>query len=280
MGRKAIDITGQRFGRLTAIKFIIKPKQKSLWLCRCDCGNYKEVSYSALVSGHTMSCGCLHSELLADRNKETSTHNLTCHPIYRRWSGMKSRCYNKKIKEYKNYGERGIIVCQEWLEKNHGFINFYNWAMSNGWENGLTLDRIDVDGNYCPENCRWVNNLTQQRNKRDTVFIECDGLRLCMSEWAEKLHIPKSTLANRREKGWSDEEIIRTPYKYDNLTSLVIGVRISNNKWSSSIMVKGISYWLGSYQNEEDAIIARLKKEKEIFGEHSPQVNLFSKYNI
>lgn len=215
MGRKVADITNQRFGRLTVVQRVENPSQKqSWWLCKCDCGNIKKFSYSNLISGHTKSCGCLRREITNARNKKINTkHHMCEHPLYDKWTFMKSRCYYVKNDSFSDYGGRGIIVCDEWKDNEKGFINFYNWSINNGWKKGLTLDRIDNDGNYCPENCRWTDAKKQQRNRRITVFLEYNGQKLPLSEWAEKFKIPYSVLIQRHSAGWDDKKIITTPIR-------------------------------------------------------------------
>ena len=174
-----MDLSGKRFGRLTVLEYAGKKKSgsqnKTLWKCLCDCGNEKITDVGALRSGHTTSCGCLHKEMFGALNRK---HNLAhkCN-LYSVWKSMNGRCKNPKDKSYKNYGGRGIEVCKEW---QNDFKAFYDWAYSVGYNekktdkgiNVLTLDRIDNDGNYCPENCRWVSNLEQANNKRNTMTNE------------------------------------------------------------------------------------------------------------
>lgn len=148
---RAINITGQKFGRLTAIKPCGKTSGGNiLWLCECDCGNKTTVPTQHLKSGNTQSCGCLNSELASKRFTKTGASN---HRLYRIWRNMKRRCYDKTFKAYKNYGGKGVLICEEWLKS---FENFYNWAIGNGYKDDLTIDRIDVKGNYEPKNCQWI----------------------------------------------------------------------------------------------------------------------------
>lgn len=160
-----IDLTGQRFGSLTVIERDFT-KSTTAWKCQCDCGNECVVFSANLTRGHTKSCGCLRLK-----------HGQYYQKIYWVWSSMKKRCYNSNHPTFKNYGARGIKVCDEW---KNSFQSFYEWAIKNGYESGLkqgecTLDRIDVNGNYEPSNCRWVSMKEQQNNKRNNVKRRCSS---------------------------------------------------------------------------------------------------------
>lgn len=203
-----LDLSGQRFGRLTAIEMVgyndySNGEKKSVWRCCCDCGNYIDVETSRLRSGNTQSCGCLAKDLLKQR---ATTHGMTESRLYMIWCGMKNRCYNPNEKAYKNYGGRGITVCPEWLED---FQNFYDWANTNGYADYLTIERKDVNGNYCPENCCWITKEEQARNKRDNHRITCHGKTFILTEWAEILGMTRGALKQRiRRSDKSDFEVV------------------------------------------------------------------------
>ena len=174
MSSKCIDLTGKRYGRLVVEKSLGKnEKGKYTWLCKCDCGNEKIVQTSYLRSGHTTSCGCYHNEMVGKLNRK---HNLSnkCGRLYFLWKSIKYRCYCENSKDFHNYGGRGISMCDEWKKD---FSTFYEWAINNGYKeektakglNVLTIDRIDVNGNYEPSNCRFVTNKMQAKNKRNTM---------------------------------------------------------------------------------------------------------------
>ena len=157
---KLIDLTGKRFGRLLVVEKSESKNGYAAWLCRCDCGNEKIISGNELRKGKAKSCGCLRKEVAT---KTFIKHGKTNTLLYEVWKSMKARCNNLNNKRYSSYGGRGITVCDEWRES---FQAFYDWAMINGYREGLSIDRIDNDGNYEPSNCRWATASEQQKNKR------------------------------------------------------------------------------------------------------------------
>lgn len=164
---KQKDITGQRFGKLIAICVVGKDKySRNVWQCLCDCGNYTKVTIGNLTSGDTQSCGCNHDG--HPTHKETKTR------LYRIWQNIKGRCYCDTDDAYINYGARGIFVCDEW---KNDFLMFKKWAVENGYQENLTIERKDVNGNYCPENCCWIPKGEQANNKRNTIRIMGKTLR-------------------------------------------------------------------------------------------------------
>lgn len=208
MGKKGADLTGQKFGRLTVVeRSCDKIKRDRLWICRCDCGNYSMVLGYHLKSGHTKSCGCLSPETTAKNHKK---HGLYYTRLHTTWVNMKSRCYNCKDERYSSYGERGIAVCDEWRDNLN---EFYNWAMANGYSDDLTIDRIDVNGDYCPENCRWIPMAEQSRNRRINRFLTHNGKTMLISDWAKETGIGRTTIDARLKRGWSVEKTLNTPTK-------------------------------------------------------------------
>ena len=163
------DIVGERFGKLTVIDYLgfynknNKGRKEHYYSTKCDCGKEaNEIQRRNLTNGNTNSCGCVFKEILLDR---ITTHGLSNHRIYEIYNGMKQRCYNENNENYKHYGGRGISICDEWFDEN-GFINFYNWSKNNGYEEDLTIDRVDVNDGYRPSNCRWATKKEQVVNRR------------------------------------------------------------------------------------------------------------------
>ena len=190
---KQRNLVGQKFGKLTVIKQCGKGRGNRYYsLVRCDCGYEYLVPDTYLISGRRKSChNC---------NRPSQTHGKTHTRLFYIWSSMKQRCLNKNRKSYQEYGERGISVCAEWLD----FQTFYEWAMNNGYQEDLTIDRIDSNGNYEPSNCRWADLTTQARNKRNTLFVDYEGTKKPVQEVAEIVGMKAATIAYRLRKGWSD----------------------------------------------------------------------------
>lgn len=209
------DIVGKTFGKLSVINFDhkeqiftknnIKNGYKYFYLCLCECGNKIIVSRHHLLFKHTKSCGCI-----------TKTHNLSNSRLYKIYNGMKHRCYNPKNYKYKNYGGRGITICQEWQED---FINFYTWAINNNYADNLSIDRINANGNYEPDNCRWVNMKTQQNNRTNNHLLTFGNETHSINEWAEILNIKRETIKSRLFLGWSISKALTTPVRPRNQQS-------------------------------------------------------------
>ena len=197
------DLTGKKFEKLTVIDYD-HSNNGAYWLCRCDCGNTKVIRGSSLIKGVTTSCGCKSRKMSIERS---TIHGMTNTRLYKIRQAMISRCYKENAVSYPKYGAKGITVCEEWLGEN-GFINFYNWAIKNGYEEHLTLDRIDSTGNYEPSNCRWATYKEQANNTKSTVFLTYNGETKPASEWSEIVGISQSALTQRKRKGWTDEECL------------------------------------------------------------------------
>lgn len=219
------DLSGKRFGRLTVLSLAEKPDTSKdahkWWSCKCDCGNVCVVS-GANLGRSTLSCGCIKKE------SKPVTHGFASHrqysKLYHTWNAIKYRCNNPKSKDFANYGERGISICTEW---ENDFLAFYKWAMQNGYSPELTIDRIDNNGNYCPENCRWVTTATQNTNKRNAVLLSYNGKTMCCAEWERELGLNRNTVLQRYHRGWNVEECLHGRQKHKKGGNEV-GVTLSN----------------------------------------------------
>lgn len=199
-----LELEGKVFGRLTALERRgLDNTGKYKWLCKCECGNIREFSGTAISTGAIQSCGCLQKERA---RKAKQTHGLSKTSLYRVFSRMKNRCNNPNYPSYKHYGARGIIICDEWLNNS---ISFINWANKNGYKKGLTIERIDNDKNYCPENCKWATWKEQANNKRNNTCINYKGIDYNITEAARLSGVPLSTLSKRLQKGWSGDKLFK-----------------------------------------------------------------------
>lgn len=206
-----IDLTNRQFGRLTVVKRVgtyTSPKggKTPIWLCQCECGNCIEVMASNLRNGNTKSCGCLRKDI---EHKSMFKHGEEGTRLYRIWQHMKYRCSNSPSNDhYGNYAARGITVCDEWA---NDYSTFAEWARQNGYSDELTIDRIDVNGNYEPSNCRWATIAEQSRNKTTTFYVTIDGETKCLKDWAREFGIKYSTVQMRIERGWEVEDALTAP---------------------------------------------------------------------
>lgn len=192
---------GDKFGFLTITKLPEGSLRNNKVTCVCECGLYGEYYLNNLRRGTTTSCGCKRSFYA---KKARNCHGESTSVLYKKWASMKNRCQNKNAKNYNDYGGRGIRICNEWLE----FWSFREWAYKNGYCEGLSIERINVNGNYEPSNCKWVMLEEQARNKRRSVIIEYGGKKQTAAEWARELGIGKETITYRHRAGWSDEECL------------------------------------------------------------------------
>lgn len=197
------DLTGRQFHRLTVISAAAK---SGYWICECECGNRKEINGGNLRAGRTKSCGCLNREIVIGRNTK---HGLTSRdergPLFTVWVNMRHRCNDEKNKCYQRYGGRGIKVCEEW---NKDFEAFHSWAVDNGYKTGLTIDRIDNDGDYSPQNCRWSSAKEQARNRITNHKITAFGRTMLLSDWSAETGIKITTILGRIRRGWSPEQAV------------------------------------------------------------------------
>ena len=201
MKRVYEDLTNRRFGMLTVVSRAENRGHSIMWNCQCDCGSTSVASSSNLRNGTTRSCGC---QRIKHGKKGTRLYNI--------WGGMKARCYRKSHIWYKRYGGRGITICDEWV---HDFQAFYDWAMANGYRDGLTIDRIDNDRGYSPDNCRWATEKQQKNNRTSfNVVVEIHGKAQTLAQWAEETGILYTTLYRRYTAGLRGENLIAKTQKH------------------------------------------------------------------
>lgn len=186
-----IDMTGNRYGHLVvvALDSTSTSTKHRKWICKCDCGNTKSVFRDALIAGKTKSCGCMQ---YADKKGINRTHGMSKTRIYREWVSMRKRC-RPDSNDSKTYYHRGISVCLEWND----FITFYEWAVSHGYDDSLSIDRIDNNKGYSPENCRWIPIEQQQSNKSNNVYVIYEGKKYCVKQLSDKLGLPYKTICRR-----------------------------------------------------------------------------------
>lgn len=189
------DETGKKYANLTVISFAGVSGRYATFLCKCDCGRETVVRGSDLRTGNTKSCG----------KCKTERHGMCRSRLYNIWIHIKRRTNNPNAQFYEDYGGRGIKICDEW---NKSFLSFKEWAESSGYSDKLTIERIDVNGNYCPENCKWIPLKEQANNRRTTVNITFNGETMNLSQWAKRLGMNFGTLQTRYKNGWSVEEML------------------------------------------------------------------------
>lgn len=216
-------VEGQKFNKLTIVKLDhIEEKQYKkhsfhleYYLCRCECGQEKIILKNQITGGYVKSCGCLlkSKEKIQKLKEHSTTHGFSKTRLYKLWIGIKTRCYNPKRQGFYLYGGRGIKMCPEW-EKD--FLSFRKWALNNGYNENAkrgeyTIDRIDVNGDYSPENCRFISIKEQMNNRRKTTFITYKGQTKPMSEWCKEYGIKINTAHKRIKMGWDLDKVFNEP---------------------------------------------------------------------
>jgi hypothetical protein len=213
-----------------------------MWKCQCECGNFINVRSYDLKSGHTKSCGCFHKEtaiINGQKVRKIPDISISTTRIYKIWQGMQTRCYNSKHMFYYDYGGRGITICDEW---KNDVVVFYNWAITNGYQDDLSIDRKDNNGNYEPDNCQWVSYKEQTNNTSRNHFVTYNNKTQTVKQWSEELGINYYTLIHRLYDDWSVEKaftkstLIRnnTKYTFNNKTQTL-------TEWSEEL---GIARWV------------------------------------
>ena len=200
------DITGEHFGNWTVLKRDKphKGKQNSYWICKCICGTTRTVSRSSLISGRSISCGCAISDKRKGINK---THGMSKTRLYHEWVAMRRRCKDDKGRCSKSYFKKGISVCEEW---ENSFENFMEWSNKNGYSDNLTIDRINNDDGYNPNNCRWVTIEEQQQNKSNNIFIQYNGQQWCLRTLCKEIGFPYKTAHLRYKRAVNSGKEIST----------------------------------------------------------------------
>jgi len=205
------DLRNQKFGKWVVDDCDpIRKNRGYFWKCTCECGSKGEILQYNLTSGQSTSCGCYRREVMGALN---FTHGMSRTRIYRIWGDMKSRCTNPNFTEYENYGGRGISICEEWA---NSFETFKEWALDNGYSENLTIDRIDNNGNYCPENCRWITLLEQANNTRANKHISLNGETHTISEWSRIFDVNPRSFRDWVKIYKSEEDILRKVEEYKN----------------------------------------------------------------
>lgn len=200
------DMIGKRFGRGVVDSFAYMKNRSKVWNMVCDCGNKYVASTADLHRKHVLSCGCYHRD---DRTIHGGVANKE--RLFGIWMGMRRRCSDKNNIGYERYGGRGIIVCKEW---DNDYAVFREWALANGYKDGLTIDRINFDGNYCPDNCRWVTPTQQTRNTSYNRYEEIDGVTKSVAQWMDDYGvINRGAVYRRLRHGWSMKDAIFTPVR-------------------------------------------------------------------
>lgn len=206
MGGRIRDLTGQRFGRLVAVRSCEERRNGSvMWECRCDCGTTLLVRAGYLTFGSTVSCGCYRKD---QQRAAVTTHGGTLRREYRIWAGIRTRCVNEKDKRYHDYGGRGIVICNRWKDS---FENFYA-DMGPRPSPKHSIDRRNNDGPYSPENCRWATEKEQQMNRSTTFYVSYSGKTQNLNVWSQETGIPHKVIYTRMYRGWSAEKALTTPY--------------------------------------------------------------------
>lgn len=229
----AKDLKGMRFGRLVCIRRSENrfKGDRVRWLCMCDCGKYVNVISDNLLRGSSTSCGCL-------RSSKITTHGKSKSKIYKVWCGMLQRCNNKKNSYYKNYGGRGIVVCDSWSD----FSVFYDWAIKNGYKYGLTIERVDNNKGYCPDNCVFITKSEQSKNRRANYSVNIDGSVMCLYDACKHIDVDYSLVQNRiKNLGWDVDKALYTKSKSPTRCHATVleynGMSLNIREWSDYLKI-------------------------------------------
>lgn len=198
-----LNVVGQKFGRLEVVEFVGRKNNSSWFRCVCECGGETTTTSNNLMRGHTVSCGCVNIEKFIERSFK---HGISGeHPLFISWIGMRNRCSYKKHNRYKHYGGKGIKVCDEWKDD---FKAFYDWALENGWQEGLSIERKENELDYCPSNCKFATIQEQSRNRTSNVNLTYNGETKCVTDWAKEVKSHAQTISKRVKRGWTPHECL------------------------------------------------------------------------
>ena len=270
------DLFGQQFGRWVATGHSFSKNGKTYTPCICSCEAHikKDIRNDMLIHGISTSCGCYDKERRLTRNGESRIR------IFKIWDGMVRRCTDKNNPRFKDYGGRGIEICNDWVGPN-GFDNFKQWALANGYEDNLTIERNNVNGDYEPSNCTWILMKEQAKNKRNTIYYTDEkNNKISVSDLSERTNLMHGTIQNRVLHNVDEEKLTRQ-LKTNN-TSGITGVSYSNtqNNYRAYININSKRIELGRSKDFNEAVRKRLLAEEKYFGENAPQRHLFSQYGI
>lgn len=203
---RRLDLVGQKFWCLTVKEFVgISEKGTTLWKCQCDCGKESTVVGAFLKNGHSKSCGCL---AIKNGKLANTTHGMAKTPLHKIWLGIKNRCYNKNTISYKDYGGRGIKICERWLE-----FKYFHWDMHSEYKIGLTIERKDVNKDYCKENCIWIPRSEQSRNRTNTIWIKTELGLMTVTDAAKKAGVSWFCMYNRHLRNCPIDKLLTGSHK-------------------------------------------------------------------
>lgn len=249
---KALELTGQTFHRLTVLERSGKANDgRATWVCTCDCGNTIIVRGKDLRSGNTKSCGCYKNEVVKERSLIHGRSRTRLHNI---WWGVYQRCCDKNSVSYPGYGAKGITLCEDW--KN--FVNFLDWSISNGYNDNLSIDRIENHIGYEPNNCRWVDQRTQQRNRSNNRYLTIGGITKKLCEWSEETGLSHATIFSRIKRGIPEDQWLSVNPLTRRDSRKLSGVKYvywhtNAEKWMAMPVINGKSKYVGLFNTVEEA---------------------------
>lgn len=258
MSNNSNEWLGQKFGRLTVVGFVhaTPPYRGWCWECKCDCGKTKVLIPRDVKSGKVKSCGCFHDERCRERATKFQHSVYEYKRLYSIYNGIKKRCYNTNEPRYKDYGARGIRMCEEWLNSKTGFDSFVSWSITHNYSENLSIDRIDPNGDYSPENCRWITLQEQSLNKRETLWVNYKGERIQLSVLCKRMNLCYDTIHNRiYSLGWDVDKAIETPSQQEK--SLMSKCKEHNIKYNTVLTRIHRYGW-----DEEKALNTPVRKNK------------------